>query len=276
MKNIAILAGIVIVSGAAVLGIMERDNIRDIFSEDILLNPEMIQVASPKINGIVSSPLEVTGKARGNWFFEASFPVKLLDANNNVLTVAIAQAQSDWMTENFVPFKAVVEFNRPTTQTGTLVFQKDNPSGLPEHDDEIRIPVKFDLTGEIMTVKVYFNNNNLDPEFSCNEVFPVEREVPKTQAVARAALEELLKGVRLEEQNQGFFTSINPNVKIQSLVIENNTAKVDFDDQLEFQVGGSCRVSAISAQIRETLKQFSTVKEVVISINGRTEDILQP
>lgn len=51
---------------------------------------------------------------------------------------------------------------------------------------------------------------------------------------------------------------------------------IDFDERLEFQVGGSCRVAAISAQIRETLKQFPQVKEVIISINGRTEDILQP
>ncbi|PIP22172.1 MAG: hypothetical protein COX38_02115, partial [Candidatus Nealsonbacteria bacterium CG23_combo_of_CG06-09_8_20_14_all_39_25] len=48
------------------------------------------------------------------------------------------------------------------------------------------------------------------------------------------------------------------------------------DEQLEFQVGGSCKVSAIRAQITQTLKQFPTVDEVVISINGRTEDILQP
>jgi spore germination protein GerM len=53
-------------------------------------------------------------------------------------------------------------------------------------------------------------------------------------------------------------------------------AKVDFDERLGFQVGGSCRVSAIRAQITETLMQFSTVKSVVVSINGRTEDVLQP
>jgi len=127
-----------------------------------------------------------------------------------------------------------------------------------------------------LKVKVYFNNNKLDPEFSCNKVFPVEREITKTQAVARAALEELLKGSSEKEKVEGFFTSINPGVKIQSLVIENGTAKVDFDEQLEFQVGGSCRVAAIRAQITQTLKQFPTVNDVIISINGRTEDILQP
>lgn len=140
---------------------------------------------------------------------------------------------------------------------------------------------------EFITVKVFFNNEKLDPEFSCNKVFPVERKILKTQApynnelyagqaVARAAINELLKGPTEAEKEQGFFTSINPGVKIQSLAIENKTAKIDFDSQLEFQVGGSCRVSAIRAQITQTLKQFPTVDSVLISIDGRTEDILQP
>ncbi len=65
-------------------------------------------------------------------------------------------------------------------------------------------------------------------------------------------------------------------VKIQKLTIENNIAKVDFDKQLEFQVGGSCRVSAIRAQITQTIKQFPTVKSVKLSVDGRTGDIFQP
>ena len=129
---------------------------------------------------------------------------------------------------------------------------------------------------EYMMVKVFFNNDRMDPEFSCNKVFPVEREILKTQAVARAALTELLKGPTEAEKAQGFFTSINPGVKIQELTIENGVARVDFDSQLEFQVGGSCRVSAIRAEITQTLKQFPTVNSVIISIDGRTEDILQP
>ncbi len=129
---------------------------------------------------------------------------------------------------------------------------------------------------EYITVKAFFNNSEMDPEFSCNKVFPVERKVLKTQAVGRAALTELLKGPTEAEKSQGFFTSINPGIKIQSLTVENGFAKVDFDEQLEFQVGGSCRVSAIRAEITQTLKQFPTVQNVIISIDGRTEDILQP
>jgi len=41
-------------------------------------------------------------------------------------------------------------------------------------------------------------------------------------------------------------------------------------------VAGSCRVGAIRAQIEETLKQFPTVQNVIISVNGNTENILEP
>ena len=252
------------------------------FTEDIgneLEKTNLIQLTNPRPNQTIESPLEVTGMARGFWFFEASFPIKLYDEKGNLLGTAIAQAQSDWMTENFVPFRANLEFPFSTTKKGVLVLEKDNPSGLPENADELKIPVTFKnvvSSEDIIKVKVYFNNSRLDPEYSCNKVFPVEREIIKTEAIARAALEELLKGTSEKEESEGFFTSINSGVKIQKLTIKNETATVDFDEQMEFQMGGSCRVAAIRSQITQTLKQFPTVKNVIISINGRTEDILQP
>lgn len=105
----------------------------------------LIKLDEPKSDQSVKSPLIVTGQARGNWYFEASFPVKILDANGVELGVVPAQAQGEWMTENFVPFKAVLNFKKPTTPTGVLVLMKDNPSGLAQNDAELRIPVEFDL-----------------------------------------------------------------------------------------------------------------------------------
>lgn len=236
---------------------------------------ENIIVDLPQKNEEVKSPLIIKGRAKGFWFFEASFPVKLADEQGNLIAQTIATAKSDWMTTDFVDFEATLDFSVPSANAGFLVLEKDNPSGLPENADQIKIPVKFNQTDAII-VKVFFNNEELDPEFSCNKVFPVERNVYKTEAIGRAALEELLKGPTDDEQNQGYFTSINPDVQIQSLNIKDDVATVDFNDQLEFQVGGSCRVAAIRSQITETLKQFPTVKKVIISINGRTEDILQP
>ena len=97
-----------------------------------------------------------------------------------------------------------------------------------------------------------------------------------TEDMAKAALEELLWGITQTEKNQGWFTNINSGVKIQNLIIADGIAKVDFSEELQKGVAGFCRVTAIRAQITQTLKQFSTVKDVIISINGKTEDILQP
>ena len=105
----------------------------------------------------------------------------------------------------------------------------------------------------------------------------MERVIYKTQTVARKSLEELIKGPTDKETGESYFTSLNKEgIIIQSLVVEDGIAKADFNSELEKAVGGSCRVAAIRTQITETLKQFQTVKSVVISIDGRTEDILQP
>lgn len=271
-KKIIILIIIVIVVVAAV------------FLPKYLSNNNDVVLFNIKSNQVIKSPLTIEGKARGAWFFEASFPIALVDEFNNHLAVGIAQAQGDpatgevnWMTEDFVNFEAKIEFVAKEDIKGFLIFRKDNPSGLPENDKEFTVPVNIAKSEEAtMKVYAYFNNNEMDPEVSCNKVFPVERRVPQTQAIARAAIEELLKGPAETEKSQGFFTSINSGVKIQKLTIENGVAKIDFDQQLEFQMGGSCRVSAIRSQITQTLKQFSTVQSVIISIDGRTEDILQP
>ena len=104
---------------------------------------DLIRVTEPDFETAVSSPLLVKGIARGFWFFEASFPVILQDEHGDEIASGIAEAQSSWMTENFVPFKVVLHFSNPVSERGVLIFKKDNPSGLLEHDDELRIPVTF-------------------------------------------------------------------------------------------------------------------------------------
>lgn len=106
--------------------------------------PQLIIVDEPKASAVIGSPFSFSGKARGNWYFEANFPVKVFDANGAELGVGIAQAEGDWMTEDFVPFSGSVEFRAPETPSGKVVFQKDNPSGLPEHDAAVEVPIRFE------------------------------------------------------------------------------------------------------------------------------------
>lgn len=238
---------------------------------------DLIKIFVPQALENISSPLEIKGEVRGIWFFEASFPIKLVDKDGNEIATAIAQAEGDWMTEEFVPFSAQLNFFVPNgVDRGFLIFQKDNPSGLEEFNDEFRIPVE--LTQEKISLFVYFTTPETagKTDLDCRHVEPVERQVNKTLAVGRVALEELIKGPTDAEKVDGFLSNINKNTKINSLKIENGVAKVDFSPDLEFQVGGSCLVSTIRAQIEKTLMQFETVDSVEISIDERTEDILQP
>lgn len=119
------------------------------FTENIgneLEKNSLIRLTSPRPNQVIDSPLTITGEARGNWFFEASFPVILVDWDGRILAQGIATAKSDWMTTEFVPFEATLTFTLDKniySKRGSLILRKDNPSGLPAHDDALEIPVLF-------------------------------------------------------------------------------------------------------------------------------------
>lgn len=114
------------------------------------INP-LIEVSYPQPNGLISSPLSIKGKARGYWFFESVAPVTLVDWDGLIIAQGHIQAMDDWMTEDFVNFEGVLEFKKPEMASktdfgkkGTLILKKDNPSGLPENDSYIEIPVSFE------------------------------------------------------------------------------------------------------------------------------------
>ncbi|MFA6554749.1 MAG: Gmad2 immunoglobulin-like domain-containing protein [Candidatus Paceibacterota bacterium] len=121
------------------------------FTEDIgntLEKENFIRLSNPLPNAVISSPLNITGSARGNWYFEASFPIFLTDWDGKIIARGIATADGDWMTSDFVPFKAVLTFDTSLisgqySDRGSLILKKDNPSGLPANDDALEIPVKF-------------------------------------------------------------------------------------------------------------------------------------
>ena len=111
---------------------------------------DLVKVSSPAPNDVLASPHLVRGQARGSWFYEASFPVILVDWNGKIIAESIATAGGDWLTEDFVNFSTVLVFENPYNpddpefmKRGTLIFKKDNPSGLPEHDDALEIPIRF-------------------------------------------------------------------------------------------------------------------------------------
>lgn len=230
-----------------------------------------IKVSLPKPNDEIGLPLVIKGEAR---VFESQFNYRLKDKDDSVLVENGITANAQESRE-YKSFEVEESYPEPKGDTGTLEVFDYSPKDGSEVD-KIATHVKFKKVDSLV-LKVFFNNNQKDPKLDrCEKVYPTERRVPKTKAVAQAALIELLKGQTITEGKKGFITQISPGVKVQKLAIENGTAKVDFNESLQSYGGGSCAAAAIRSQVEETLKQFSTVKKVVISVNNRTEDILQP
>lgn len=110
---------------------------------------ELIRVDSPSVNQVIKNPITVTGEARGYWFFEASFPIDVVDWDGRIIGSGLATANGDWMTEDFVSFTGTVSYDLPSDTPylrGAIILKKDNPSGLPEHDDAIEIPIQFEVS----------------------------------------------------------------------------------------------------------------------------------
>ncbi len=101
-----------------------------------------IKVSNLKANDIIRSPFALEGEAAG-WYFEASFPVSITNSAGKELVKIPATAQSNWMTTDFVPFKARLEFIAPADDRGYVILERDNPSGLPQYDESYKIPIRF-------------------------------------------------------------------------------------------------------------------------------------
>jgi hypothetical protein len=99
-------------------------------------------VKTPLPGSQIRTPVTVSGNARGGWYFEGSFIVRLLDSSGRQLAIAPASAQDNWMTGAWVPFRATLAWKR-YRGPGTLLFEADNPSGLKELEKKFSYAVEL-------------------------------------------------------------------------------------------------------------------------------------
>lgn len=165
------------------------------------------------------------------------------------------------------PVSEVDETLQPTDEVvGDLVDEAEQDIDLPD----------FPLGPK--TVQVYFGNDAQDPDqLTCEDVYPVDRVIEPTVAVAKETLDALLLGPTSAERSEGYFTSIGSDARIESVVISQGTATVTFNADFMNGLAGSCKVGAVRAQIEETLMQFPNVGRVEINVTGVPEaEVLQP
>jgi hypothetical protein len=102
---------------------------------------DTVLVDSPRPGAVVGKSFSVMGRARGSWFFEASFPVEVLDQSGNVVASAPATTTAPWMTNDLIPFRANLMVPASYIGPATILLKKDNPSGQSENDASVSYPV---------------------------------------------------------------------------------------------------------------------------------------
>ncbi|HPC57229.1 MAG TPA: Gmad2 immunoglobulin-like domain-containing protein [Caldisericia bacterium] len=137
--NIVIVILIIIIISILALNFYQRYSI----TKKINDAKDLIVIESPEPYEKVQNPIHIKGKARGNFFFEATFPIRIEDENGNILTTGYVETKEDWMTDNFVSFETYLNFSKNDVKNGFIVFEKANPSGLEENKFEVKIPVYF-------------------------------------------------------------------------------------------------------------------------------------
>ena len=113
-------------------------------------------------------------------------------------------------------------------------------------------------------VTVYFHSGE--------KLVRVTRRVPRTQMVATAALRQLLAGPTAAERADGLWSPFSARTAgmLRSVRIADGVAYADFADlrQVIPNASSSAGSAALLGELDATLKQFSTVRRTVYSLNG--------
>lgn len=118
-----------------------------------------------------------------------------------------------------------------------------------------------------MTVRSYFV---LGGEPGSVGLVPVLRIVPKTVAVATAAMNALLNGPDPDVARERTMTTAIPDgSRLLDLTIKSGVATVDLSTEFD-SGGGTASLQYRLAQVVYTLTQFGTVRSVVFQIEGQT------
>lgn len=125
-------------------------------------------------------------------------------------------------------------------------------------------------------VSVFFNENTPTEVLQVavkRGVFASDDEA----VVALSTVRELLKGPTAdEEEDRGLLTAIPEGTEAHSVVIQDGVATVDFNETFDLGVGGATLVTAIRQQVEKTLRQFSLISFVKMTIDGDRDAVLEP
>ena len=157
-----------------------------------------------------------------------------------------------------------VEPGGPDLTPGPSIAGGPTPSAVPSAGSASASPTAS--PGSTVVVRAYFL---VDGQQDVAGLVPTLRNVPDTQAVARAAMGALLGGPVQRPGAVTLSTSIPAGTSLLDLTIRNGIATVDLSRDFESDSGSASSRSRL-AQVVYTLTQFTGVRSVLFQVEGRT------
>jgi len=152
----------------------------------------------------------------------------------------------------------------PSADPTPTAAPSQSPSGSPAPTARAT-PTPTRNPADKMVIRAYFV---LDGDVGVEGLVPTLREVPETTAVARAAMEALLRGEILSDYDR-LATAIPAGTRLLGLTIRDGIATVDLSREFE-SGGGSASAFYRLGQVVYTLTQFPTVRAVLFQVEGKT------
>ena len=148
--------------------------------------------------------------------------------------------------------------------TPTAPPPSQSPAGSPGPTAR-PTPTPTKAPAQTMVIRAYFV---LAGDVGVEGLVPTLREVPETTAVARAAMDALLRGEILADYDD-LSTAIPAGTRLLGLSIRDGIATVDLSREFE-SGGGSASAFYRLGQVTYTLTQFPTVRAVLFQVEGKT------
>ncbi|MBE0448250.1 MAG: GerMN domain-containing protein [Actinobacteria bacterium] len=118
---------------------------------------------------------------------------------------------------------------------------------------------------QTIAVTLYFSDDQAE------HLVPEIHQIKKTSTVAKAAMEELIKG----PAESGHHATIPPETKVLGVEINQNIAYVNFSQELIDQHwGGSAGERMTIASIVDTLTEFKSIQKVQILVEGKVVETI--
>lgn len=123
-----------------------EDNTFEGLSRYVSSKGDVVLVLDPDSGDTIGCGVTVMGTVPSSWVFEDNFPISVEDPEGNDVMAGYAKSYGDSMSQDKVDFSGSIKCIGVNCYSGDvfLVIHKENPSGLTENDDSVRIPLIMD------------------------------------------------------------------------------------------------------------------------------------